>query len=53
MKGNKHGIRNGWFMYPFLFDPVWKEKKCENFDDVNTDAISGAVSGAISESKAQ
>ena len=33
MKGNPHGIRNGWFYYPILFDPVWKEKDCSNFEE--------------------
>ncbi|MEE8288876.1 MAG: hypothetical protein V3R25_05640 [Nitrosomonadaceae bacterium] len=42
MTGDEHGIRNGWFMYPLLFDPVWKTKKCENFD-----AISESVSDAV------
>lgn len=32
MEGNPHGIQNGWFIYPLLFDPVWKEKKCRNFE---------------------
>ena len=31
MSGNPHGIRNGWFLYPLLFDPVWKERICGNF----------------------
>lgn len=31
MTGYKHGISNGWFYYPFLFDPVWKTKDCDNF----------------------
>ena len=31
MKGNLHGIKNGWFYYPLLFDPVWKKKLCANF----------------------
>jgi hypothetical protein len=35
MKGNLHGIRSGWFYYPFCFDPVWKEKECCNFDSKN------------------
>lgn len=21
--GDPHGIKNGWFFYPFLFDPIW------------------------------
>ena len=32
MIGNKHGIKSGWFYYPTLFDPVWKEKDCSNFE---------------------
>jgi hypothetical protein len=30
VKGNPHGIKNGWFQYPFNFDPVWLEE-CEGF----------------------
>jgi len=33
MIGNPHGIANYWFMYPMFFDPVWKEKKCDNFEE--------------------
>jgi len=33
MKGNPHGIKNGWFFYPFNFDPVWMAKKCSNFEE--------------------
>ena len=32
MTGNPHGIRNGWFFYPFNFDPTWKEKNCANYE---------------------
>ena len=35
MTGNPHGIRMGWFMYPLLFDPVWKTKLCDNYNSVN------------------
>ena len=28
--GNPHGIRNGWFAYPFNFDPIWLES-CDGF----------------------
>lgn len=31
MTGHVHGIRNGWFMYPFCFDPIWKTKDCSNY----------------------
>lgn len=33
MTGNEHGIKQGWFIYPALFDPVWKEKDCANFEE--------------------
>ena len=32
MKGNLHGIDRGWFMYPLLFDPVWKLQECKNYE---------------------
>lgn len=32
MKGNVHGIQNGWFFYPLNFDPVWMTKECGNFE---------------------
>jgi len=34
MTGAVHGIRNGWFFYPFNFDPCWKTKLCDNFEEV-------------------
>ena len=46
MTGNPHGIKEGWFMYPSLFDPVWKTKKCVNF--APEDAVSNAVSHPVS-----
>jgi hypothetical protein len=30
IKGNPHGIRNGWFNWPMNFDPTWLEQ-CEGF----------------------
>lgn len=32
MIGDPYGIRKGWYCYPLLFDPVWKLKKCSNFE---------------------
>jgi len=32
MTGNAHGVKNGWFIYPLLFDPIWKTKECDNFE---------------------
>lgn len=46
MTGDPHGIKNGWFIYPFLFDPVWKTKSCSNFVDKNS--VSVAVSNSVS-----
>ena len=35
--GNPHGIKNGWFFWPFNFDPAWL-KACNGFTskDQNT-----------------
>jgi len=32
MRGTSHGISNGWFIYPINFDPIWKAKRCDNFE---------------------
>lgn len=32
MTGSQHGIDNGWFIYPMLFDPTWKTKLCSNYE---------------------
>ena len=32
MTGDHHGMREGWFFYPLLFDPTWKTKLCANFE---------------------
>ncbi len=34
MTGVAHGIKMGWFLYPTLFDPVWKTKKCNNYEPI-------------------
>lgn len=33
VKGYPHGIENGWFIYPILFDPCWMITKCRNFEE--------------------
>lgn len=33
MQGAEHGIKMGWFVYPFVFDPTWKMKPCDNFEE--------------------
>lgn len=30
VKGNPHGIRSGWFMWPLNYDPTWLES-CDGF----------------------
>ena len=32
MTGSPHGIKMGWFVYPLLFDPVWKNFDCANYE---------------------
>ena len=29
--GDEHGIKNGWFYYPFNFDPIWL-KYCDGYE---------------------
>jgi hypothetical protein len=39
IKGNPHGIKHGWFNWPWNFDPLWLEQ-CNGFErkEVNEDA---------------
>lgn len=32
IKAREHGIKSGWFMYPYNFDPVWRINECNNFE---------------------
>lgn len=32
--GHTHGIKQGWYMFPILFDPVWTVIKCQAFSKV-------------------
>lgn len=34
--GNKHGIDNGWFQFPWNFDPIWLEE-CDGFESNKDD----------------
>lgn len=36
VKGNKHGIEKGWFMWPVNFDPIWVEV-CSGFSSDTKD----------------
>lgn len=31
VRGNTHGVRSGWFMWPLNFDPIWLEI-CNGFE---------------------
>ena len=33
---NEHGVRSGWFFWPFNFDPVWLES-CSNYNPIEKD----------------
>ncbi len=37
VKGNKHGIRSGWFAWPWNFDPTWLIE-CDGFSDKSVSA---------------
>jgi hypothetical protein len=28
-KGNEEAIKNGWYDFPYNFDPVWMEEDCK------------------------
>jgi len=32
IRGNPHGIKRGWFSWPYNFDPVWLEN-CDGFEE--------------------
>ncbi len=32
MQGKAYGKANGWFEYPFCFDPVWKLTTCPHHE---------------------
>ena len=37
MIGDPHGIDQGFFNYPLVFDPIWKAKTCSNFSQKGGD----------------
>lgn len=36
IKGHPRGVAMGWFMYPYLFDPVWVANDCRNYEAMST-----------------
>lgn len=35
MWGSRYAFRMGWFFYPISFSPLWRKKKCDNFEVKN------------------
>lgn len=33
MAGDRKAIIHGWFNYPLDYDPLWKTKECNNFEE--------------------
>ena len=31
-EGDPHGVRNGWWMFPWNYDPVWMIGECSKFE---------------------
>ncbi len=38
VKGKEHGIKHGWFFWPFNFDPIWLES-CNGYEPLNTERV--------------
>jgi hypothetical protein len=32
-KGTEHAIKNGWWDFPYDFDPVWMTEDCKEFKE--------------------
>lgn len=49
VKGDPHGVRNGWFGWPFNFDPVWLVE-CSGFEAAQqTLAVDASQDGSQSD----
>lgn len=48
MVGSSMAFQKGWFFYPLLFDPAWKERLCKNYQSGIT-PVSEAISQAMSQ----
>lgn len=38
VKGDSHGIKSGWFLHPFNFDPTWLIA-CDGFEPKDKESI--------------
>ena len=36
-KANAHGIKKGWFHWPYNYDPVWGPKACTGYSPGGAD----------------
>ncbi len=36
-EGDRYGIENGWWYFPFNFDPTWMIGECSEFDTKDND----------------
>ena len=34
-KADIHGIKSGWYNFPYNYDPVWQNELCEGFENKN------------------
>ncbi|MFI5304329.1 MAG: hypothetical protein ACHQYP_05970 [Nitrospiria bacterium] len=48
VKGNAHGIKNGWFKWPYNFDPTWLIS-CDGFSNNPEDEKPPAKSNPLAE----
>ena len=50
-KGDRHGVLNGWYLFPYNYDPVWGPNDCPGRSTVahpNDIARSNAIDDIIS-----
>jgi len=38
IQANEHGVKQGWFVWPVNFDPVWLEN-CDGFKEKNKNVV--------------
>lgn len=38
VKGHPHGIKNGWFFWPYNFDPIWLVE-CNSFESKDNPSV--------------
>lgn len=43
VRGDPHGIKNGWFAWPFNFDPIWL-LECDGFEKMGVKGNGSGIS---------